>query len=141
MGYEYSDSKKVMIEDEPLVIRDDVLGICKEIDEDTPEAETTEFILAAHIYLCNTLDGWGIAPSLMKRIEMYLSAHFAAITYSVTQRSAIGPLSQSFMHKIDLGFDHTRYGQMAKALDPTGTLGTKRRPVSMVSLGSGILTS
>lgn len=141
MQYSFDEAKKVMLEGTPLVTRDEVLIICKEIDEDTPIDETTDFINTAHIVLCNTIDGYGVAPSLTKRIELYLSAHFAALTYSTKNRETLGPMSSSYILKVDLGFAATRYGQMAMALDPTGMLGNPlKKGVTMRSIGSGILT-
>lgn len=142
MTYTYSETAKVMTEATPLVTRADLLLICKEIDTDTPEAETTEFIETAHVYLCNTVDGYGVPASVVTKIELYLSAHFATLTYSAIQRQTMGPLGQTFVHKVDLGFDHTRYGQMAMAMDPTGVLSNPRkRSVLMRSIGSGILVT
>lgn len=142
MSYTYSESAKVMNEATPLVTRADLLLICKEIDAETPEAETTDFIKTAHVLLCNILDGWGIAASLMEQIEKYLSAHFATLTYSSVQREALGPMSRSYMLKVDLGFNATRYGQMAIQLDPTGRLENfRKKNVSMRSIGSGIIVT
>lgn len=140
MSYEFAEGKKVLDEETPLVTREDLLLICKEIDEDTPEDETTSFIASAHTVLCNTLDGYGIPESLMTLIEKYLSAHFATITYSAVHRQTMGPLSQAFMLKVDLGLNATRYGQMAISLDPTGMLDNlRKRTVKMRSIGSGII--
>lgn len=140
MGYEYSESKKVLTEASPLVTRAALLLICKEVDEDTPEAETTEFIASAHVIVCNSIDGYGIPLSVVTQIEKYLAAHFAVLTYSTKSRETIGPMSRAFALKVDLGFNATRYGQMAISLDPTGMLeNLRKRRVRMMSVGSGIL--
>lgn len=55
-------------------------------------------------------------------------------------------MSASYFGKLGLGFQNTRYGQSAIALDPTGTLkdlsdGKRPAVVRLTSLGSGILTT
>jgi len=138
MAYEYDEGSKTLSEALPLVTRAEVLLICKEIDDDTPVAETTAFIATAHVILCNVLDGYGIPASLLKNIEKYLAAHFANLTYSSVSRQGLGPMTTTFLLKIDLGFNATRYGQMAMTLDPTGMLENfRRKRVKMVNLGSG----
>lgn len=140
--YEYSAASKTLDESTPLVTRADLLLICKEIDEDTAEGETTEFINTAHIFVCNYVDGYGVAASLLTQIEKYLAAHFATITYSAIQRQTMGPMSQAFVTKIGMGLSQTRYGQMAMSLDPTGSLeNMRKRRISLTSIGSGILPS
>ncbi len=142
MDYEYVEANKVLTEDSPLVTRAELLLICKEIDEDTPEAETTDFISSAHSIVCNFIDGYSIPASIVKKIEQYLSAHFATLTYSAVQREGMGPMATSYALKVDMGFSATRYGQMAISLDPTGMLeNTKKRRVLLRSLGSGLLPS
>ena len=144
MSYTYSESAKVLDEDTPLVDRDDLLLVCKEIDEDTPEAETTAFIADAHTLMCALLDGWGVPSSILTLIEKQLAAHFAALTYPSTVREGLGPLSTSYSLKAGMGLEASRYGQTALALDPTGVLkdfsdGNRKRPVIVRSIGSGIL--
>ena len=140
MTYQYSEAARTLDETVPLVTQAELLLICKEIDEDTPTAETTQFILTAHVLLYSKLDGYGLSAELLKQIEKYLAAHFAACTYPATSRETLGPLSKGYVTKVDLDLRNTRYGQMAIALDPTLELATNKRAVVMRSLGSGILT-
>lgn len=140
MDYSYNEANRVLSETVPLVTRAEVLLICKEIDEDTPVDETTSFIGTAHAFLYDQLDGYGITLALMKQIELYLSAHFATLTYSTVSRRGMGPMAESFALKVDLGFNATRYGQMAMSIDPTGRLADPRKKqVRMLSLGSGVV--
>ena len=122
MSWTYDAATKTMDEQTPLATRAMLLLICKEIDDDTPEEETTAFIESAHVLLCSVLDGYGVPASLMTQIEKYLAAHYAAIAYPVTQREGLGPMSRSYATKIDLRLDNTKYGQQAMALDPTNVL-------------------
>jgi len=58
----------------------------------------------------------------LELIERWLSAHFyAQRDVRLTQERA-GPVSESFESVIALGFDNTRYGQMAMRLDSAGGL-------------------
>lgn len=144
MSYGFFEHLRELDLDVPLIAREELLTICKEIDEETPEAETDAFIQGAHTFLYNTLDGWGVPISLMRTIETYLAAHFAAITYPAVQREGLGPLSTTYFGRAELGLQHTRYGQMAISLDPTARLkklsdGEGARSVNIRSLGSGKL--
>lgn len=146
MIYRYSEAAKVLDLETPLVLRAQLLTICKEVDADTPEEETTEFIKSAHVVLCNVLDGYGVPGSTLEQIEKYLAAHFAALTYPSVQREGLGPMSRSFAIKAGDGIAATRYGQMAIGLDPTGMLkkfsdGQGVKTVTVLSVGNGILTT
>ena len=142
MSWTYDATTKTMDEQTMLATRDMVLQICKEIDVDTPEAETTSFIESAHVLLCSVLDGYGVPTSLMTQIEKYLAAHFAAIAYPVVKREGLGPMSRSYESKVNLRLDNTKYGQQALALDPTGKLSeTPKKAMVGYSVGSGIDTS
>lgn len=108
-----------------LVTRDELLQVCKEIDTDTPVAETTRFIQSAHIVLKDRVDGKSTnpnSPATMALIELYLSAHFAAITYAPTSSQSVGKLQESVQRKLGLGLENTTYGQQAMMLDRTGIL-------------------
>ena len=144
MSYSYSEAAKTLEADVPLIDRDALLIVCKEIDEDTPEAETESFIADAHTTVCTLLDGFGIPAGLLSLIEKQLAAHFAVLAYPSTQRENFGPMGRSFSVKAGEGLNATRYGSTAVSLDPTGTLkrfsdGKGQRGVVMRSLGNGIL--
>ena len=76
----FSENRRILDIDTVLITREELLTVCKEIDEDTPQAETDSFINSAHVYLYNVLDGWGISAPLMKTIETYVAAHFATLS-------------------------------------------------------------
>ena len=145
MPYTYSSAAAVLDIETPLVTRADLLLVCKEIDETTPEDETTAFIADAHTLVATLIDGYGIPTALLTLIEKNLAAHFAAQAYPTIQREGLGPMSRSFAVKAGAkGLEVTRYGQTAVSLDPTGTLaryseGKGQRTPIMRSVGSGIL--
>ena len=143
MTYTYDATKRTLDIDAPLVDRDQLLQICREIDADTTEEETTAFIQTAHVLLFTLLDGYGIPEPLLSQIEKYLAAHFANLSYPSKQRRSIGPMSESFFGNAQNGLAYTKYGQSAIALDPTGKLkefsdGKGQRTVSVRSVGSGL---
>lgn len=142
MPYTYSASARTLDENTPLVDRDDLLLICKEIDTDTPADETTSFISSAHTVVVTRLDGYGLSESLLTKIELYVAAHFAMLSYPAVERETLGPLSKKYVSKVDLGLNNSRYGQMALSMDPTGKLGVAdKRAVKMYSIGSGIIVT
>jgi len=146
MGYSYDEANKVLDTDNPLVDREQLLLVCKEIDDGTSEDETDAFIAAAHTTVCEHLDGWGISASVLSLIEKYLAAHYAAMTYPSVQREVLGPMSTTFALKTETGFAASRYGQTAMSLDPTGALkklsdGLGRKDAKFSSVGSGILVT
>lgn len=143
MAYAYDETTKVLDPETPLVVRADLLMICKEIDEDTELSEIASFIGDAHTVLCSNLDGWGVPLSILTLIEKYLSAHFANLAYPSTHREGLGPMNRSYLLKPGEGFNSTRYGQTAVSLDPTGILkklsdGDGIHTPTVGSLGSGL---
>lgn len=96
------------------------------------------FIVTAHMLVYENLDGKGLSDTRLKQIEMYLAAHFSAVSHGVPSFEAAGRVQESRQYKVDLGLKNTMFGQQAIALDTTGTLrgianGSKR--VSMTWLG------
>lgn len=142
MAYVYEQVAEVLDENTPLVSRDQLLAICKEIDDTTETAETDLFIKSGHSVVKTLLDGYGIPTSLLTTIELYLCAHFAALTYPTVSREGLGPLSKSYSVTAGYDFQATRYGCAALALDPTGVLADKKTGVSVRSpLGFTIPTT
>ena len=141
--YSYSEDRRALDVNAPLVTRDQLLAICKEIDEDTPEKETDSFIETAHVMLVDALDGYGVSGVLLGQIALYLTAHFAVLSYPAVSREQFSIMSESVFGKLGLGLENTRYGQSALALDPTGVLadlskGKPRQRVGFWSLGNGV---
>lgn len=87
------------------------------------DADATIFINSANrlVDRVNTIGGMTNAANL-KDIELWLSAHFIHILFPESSMEKADVVSQSFLGKVDLHFDQTRYGQMALLLDTTGTL-------------------
>lgn len=88
--------------------------------------DLTPFIRVANLMVNTHLSGKGLSSSLLKEIELYLAAHFACMRYRQFSSESIGPASRSYADKAlaGTGFQITRYGQQALALDPLGILNT-----------------
>jgi len=109
-----------MTENTHLVVDGELREICKEIP--TSLASVATFISAAHLLVWERLSGKGLSDNRLKLIELYLAAHFAAITYPVASFEAAGKVQESLQYKVDKGLEFTKYGQQAMMFDTSGTL-------------------
>lgn len=79
----------------------------------------------ASVVVANLLDPIAeLSEAVLKKIELYLSAHFVALTEEGggLTRDKLGDADQSYANIYDQGFKSTRFGQTALSLDPTGLL-------------------
>ena len=86
------------------------------------DPELTTWIGVAHSMVEQHLVGEGIPDTTLVQIEKMLAAHFASINDPVTKGGMIGNASFDYQGETGMHLDATRYGQAAKALDPTGLL-------------------
>lgn len=86
---------------------------------DTSLSSLTPFITVAEQQV-DRISGLGTA--VLKEIERWLAAHFVAIRDKRTSKDNVGDSSHTYEGKTGMGLEFTRYGQMAKLLDTTGTL-------------------
>ena len=93
------------------------------IDTELTESRVKIFIAGASKMVDNTLVGKGLDEDTLIEIERWLAAHNIAATF---ERQAIhekaGPAEQRFPDIFGQGLLSTTWGQMAVALDTTGTL-------------------
>ena len=93
------------------------------IDTELSESRVKIFIAGASKMVDNTLVGKGLDEDTLIEIERWLAAHNIAATF---ERQAIhekaGPAEQRFPDIFGQGLLSTTWGQMAVALDTTGTL-------------------
>lgn len=84
----------------------------------------TNHIATANLLVDTHLSISGLAGPVLKQIELYLAAHFVSLTEERggLTRSKMGDADESYANVYKEGFRSTRYGQMALALDSTGTL-------------------
>jgi hypothetical protein len=74
--------------------------------------------------LVDTHLGTTLSEQVLKKVELYLAAHFVALTEErggITL-SKMGDSSESYANVYTQGFNSTRFGQTALALDSTGVL-------------------
>jgi hypothetical protein len=104
-----------------LVTSDDVQQIYP-----NPGEDYSPFIVTADVLVNETLLGQGFSSDRLRLIELYLAAHYAAISLEKggLQRQKIGdgedwyqPIEQSAA-----GLSTTRFGQQALVLDTSGVL-------------------
>lgn len=65
-----------------------------------------------------------LTATQLKHIEIYLAAHFAAVTEERGSivRSSVGDAAETYQDIYESGLRSTRFGQQAIALDTSGTL-------------------
>lgn len=107
----------------------DVKAIVEGVDFDT-----TPFIETANVVVDQHLADKISNASLLEKIELYLAAHFVALTTERggLVRSSAMDAAETYANVFESGFRSTRYGQQALALDYTSTL---------TSIASGKLTA
>ena len=90
----------------------------------TDEVINTNHIVTANIYVTEHLGTSGLSDAILGRIELYLAAHYVALTEEggALTRDKLGDADTSFANIYDQGLKSTRFGQSALALDSTGIL-------------------
>lgn len=90
----------------------------------TDDVVNTNHIITANIYVDEHLIASGLSDSMLERIELYLAAHYVALTEEGggLTRDKLGDADTSFANVYDQGLKSTRFGQMALTLDSTGIL-------------------
>lgn len=88
--------------------------------------DTTPFINAASVVATDLLASSGLSENVLTQIEIFLAAHFATLSVERggLRRDVYGDNAQSYqvISEKYKGFNTTRFGQTAVALDTTGTL-------------------
>lgn len=88
------------------------------------ERDMTPFIDIADLIVSEQLATSGLSSARLKQIELYLAAHYAAITEERGSLKSIkvGEATDTFDTQAGQGLKLTRYGQQAISLDTSGTL-------------------
>ena len=88
--------------------------------------DTSIFIDQAHLVVTEELLSKGLSEDRLRSIELYLAAHFTALTEERggLTKFKVGDATEEYMLVKGSGFAGTRYGQMAMDMDTTGTLTT-----------------
>jgi hypothetical protein len=84
----------------------------------------TNHIKTANTFVDEYLNTVGLSDNMLEQIELYLSAHYVALTEEggPLTRDKLGDADTSFANIYATGLKSTRYGQAALALDVSGTL-------------------
>lgn len=83
----------------------------------------TNHIDTANVYVNDHLTDLGHSSAMLKKIELYLAAHFVALTDGgPLTRSKLGDADESYANIYGEGLKATPFGQAAMSLDNTGTL-------------------
>lgn len=72
--------------------------------------------------VCVNSDSYTYTTTKLELIERWLSAHFYEIREARAYNVGAGSVRETKESRVDLGFDLTRYGQMAKRIDVAGNL-------------------
>jgi len=85
------------------------------------------FIDTAHVFVDTHLLSAGHSEEMLTKIELYLAAHFVALTEERGGLTGekVGDASEFFSNVYKAGFNATRYGQIALTLDTSGILASK----------------
>lgn len=86
--------------------------------------DTTPFINTADLIVTEQLASSDLSAARLKLIELYLAAHFVAITEEkgALKSTKMGDSEDTFGVNVGFGLKLTRYGQQAISLDPSGVL-------------------
>ena len=95
----------------------------KEIVE-AGDRDVSIFIETAALVVSEDLVGSGLTAARLRIIELYLAAHFFALTEERGGliRSSTGDAADTYADTFGQSFNSTRYGQHAISLDTTGAL-------------------
>lgn len=89
------------------------------------EIITANFIDTANLFVdTHLVPGAGHTEQMLTKIELYLAAHFVALTEEQggITRSKLGDADESFANVYEGGLKSTRFGLQALSLDTSGIL-------------------
>ena len=103
------------------------LLVSQEVEDDIDDIDLGRFLTTANTYVDAELLNLGLADVLLTEIEKYLAAHFASLRDIVagvsSQRSDDASVTYTVGQVTRTEFlQSTHFGQVAIALDTTGTL-------------------
>ena len=88
------------------------------------ERDIQSMLVTANTVVEEAYSGETISEALLTQVELYLAAHFVALTEESGSllRDSIGESATTLANVYGQGLASTRYGQSALAIDPTGSL-------------------
>lgn len=110
------------------------------LDTALTENEIAPFITASNLVVTDMLGSSSLSTAMLKEIERWLAAHFAAIRDPRISKENTEEAGATYHGKSDMGLDHTPYGQQVRLLDTTGTmtnLGKRKASVEVLNFLDG----
>lgn len=108
-----------------MPIRTSAPEVCAVIDTSLTGPEVFPFIKTASLIIDEHLasETPAITPALLQEIETFLAAHILTLQDPRAKKEEAGGTKFEYEGTTGMGLDGSKYGQMAKMLDPTGKLG------------------
>lgn len=93
------------------------------MDTTLTETQLTPYVISANVFVTETLSGTSLSDDMLKEIERWLAAHFAAMTKErQSKKEEAGGASIEWGVKFGSELEATTYGQIALSLDSSKTL-------------------
>ena len=116
----------------------EVKQIMDSVDSSLSDANFTIHINAANRIITKLVTASEMSTADLKECERWLSAHFVAMGADpIANMERAATVEQRLDHKLDLGLNNTRYGQMAMMIDTSNALSSSnkgRKKASMYTL-------
>ena len=94
-----------------------------DVDSNILEADLTIHINAANRIITKVVTSSEMSTDDLKECERWLAAHFIAMGRDpISNIEKAATVGETKGHRLDLGLNNTRFGQMAMAIDTSGAL-------------------
>jgi len=103
-------------------ISEQVADLIEIYDTELTDAQLSAFVNSAHYLIQANLLNKGLDENILTEIHKYLAAHFASLRDQRVQQERVAEIGKTYQGKTDMYLESTSYGQMAVALDTSGTL-------------------
>jgi hypothetical protein len=103
--------------------------------------DVSPYITTAEALAGKVLSEEGYTAAYLLQIEVYLAAHFAAVSYLRWGQEQTGASQEQKQYKVDLSLNLTVFGQQAMILDTSGKLAKLQRRLTKDGyIGTGSIT-
>lgn len=98
------------------------------MDTELTEAQITPYVSSANVFVTDALSSKSLGDDLLEEIERWVAAHMIAVTRErMALKEEAGGAKVEYTGVYGDGLNSTSYGQMAVALDTSGTLAAMSR--------------
>jgi hypothetical protein len=99
------------------------------------DAQVAAFIRTAHVMVQETLASRGLSEERLAEIDLWLAAHYLAISDQRPQQEKIGSeYAVTYQGQTGQGLQATLYGQQVLLLDTTGALANLGKPAASIEV-------